>query len=105
MSLGAILEIIRGEGFIVWATTLSVFVSVFVVWSSLIAPRPLRARIKSLSERRDVLRAERLELHSHPLRAGMIELANYVVKKLNLLVHQKAVVDNGQMLFVDPGRL
>jgi tight adherence protein C len=74
-----------GEEFIIWATALSVFVSVFVVWSSLIAPRPLRARIKSLGERRDVLRAERLELRSHPLRAGMIELANYVVRKLSLL--------------------
>ncbi|NNE85257.1 MAG: type II secretion system F family protein [Alphaproteobacteria bacterium] len=85
MTLGGILESIGGEGFIIWMTALSVFVSVFVVWSSLIAPRPLRARIKSLTERRDVLREERLELRSHPLRAGMIEIANYVVKKLNLL--------------------
>ena len=85
MSLGAIIETISGEGFIVWMTALSVFVSVYVVWSSLIAPRPLRARIKSLTERRDVLREQRLELRSHPLRAGMIELANYVVRKLSLL--------------------
>jgi tight adherence protein C len=66
-------------------TAMSVFVSVFVVWSSMIAPRPLRARIKSLTERRDLLRQERLELHVHPLRAGMIELANYVVRKFSLL--------------------
>lgn len=85
MSLGGIMQSLGGENFIIWMTALSVFVSVFVVWSSLIAPRPLRARIKSLSERRDVLREQRLELRVHPLRAGMIELANYVVRKLSLL--------------------
>lgn len=85
MSLGAILEFVTSEMFIIWMTILSVFVSVYVVWSSLIAPRPLRARIKTLTERRDVLREQRLVLHSHPLRAGMIEIANYVVKKLSLL--------------------
>ena len=84
MSLGTILQS-ASEGFIIWMTALSVFVTVFVVWSSLIAPRPLRARIKSLTERRDVLREQRLELRMHPLRAGMIELANYVVRKLSLL--------------------
>ncbi len=84
MSLGTIMQS-ASEGFIIWLTALSVFVTVFVVWSSLIAPRPLRARIKSLTERRDVLREQRLELRMHPLRAGMIELANYVVRKLSLL--------------------
>ncbi len=85
MSLGAIIQFVTSETFIIWTTALSVFVSVFVVWSSLIAPRPLRARIKSLTERRDTLRQQRLELRVHPLRAGMIELANYVVRKLSLL--------------------
>ena len=85
MRLGAIFESLGGEMFIVWMTALSVFVSVYVVWSSLIAPRPLRARIKSLTDRRDLLREQRLELRVHPLRAGMIELANYVVRKLSLL--------------------
>jgi tight adherence protein C len=85
MSLGGIIQFLTGETFIIWMTAMSVFVSVFVVWSSLIAPRPLRARIKSLTERRNLLRQERLELHVHPLRAGMIEIANYVVKKLSLL--------------------
>ncbi len=84
MSLGTIMQS-ASEGFIIWMTALSVFVTVFVVWSSLIAPQPLRARIKSLTERRDVLREQRLELRMHPLRAGMIELANYVVRKLSLL--------------------
>lgn len=85
MSLGGIIQLATGEVFIIWMTALSVFVSVYVVWSSLIAPRPLRARIKSLSERRDVLREQRLELRAHPLRAGMIDIANYVVRKLSLL--------------------
>ncbi len=84
MSLDTIMQS-ASEGFIIWMTALSVFVTVFVVWSSLIAPQPLRARIKSLTERRDVLREQRLELRMHPLRAGMIELANYVVRKLSLL--------------------
>ncbi len=83
--MGAVMETLTSETFIIWMTSLSVFVSIFVVWTSLIAPRPLRARIKSLTERRDVLREQRMELRSHPLRAGMIELANYVVKKLSLL--------------------
>ena len=83
--MSGVIEFVTGERFIVWMTILSVFVSVYVVWSSLIAPRPLRARIKTLTERRDVLREQRLELHTHPLRAGMIELANYVVRKLSLL--------------------
>ncbi len=85
MSLGAIIQFFTSETFIIWTTALSVFVSVFVVWQSLIAPRPLRARIKSLTERRDMLRQERLELRVHPLRAGMIEIANRVVRKLSLL--------------------
>jgi tight adherence protein C len=85
MSLGAIIQFLSSETFIIWMSALSVFVSVFVVWSSLIAPRPLRARIKSLTERRDMLRQQRLELRVHPLRAGMIQFANYVVRKLSLL--------------------
>lgn len=85
MSLGAIREFLASEQFIIWMTALSAFVSVYVVWSSLIAPRPLRARIKSLTERRNLLREQRLELRSHPLRAGLIEIANHVVKKLRLL--------------------
>ncbi len=85
MSLGAIIQFFTSETFIIWTTALSVFVSVFVVWQSLIAPRPLRARIKSLTERRDMLRQERLELRVHPLRAGMIEIANRVVRRLSLL--------------------
>lgn len=85
MSLGGIIQYATSEGFIVLMSALSVFVSVFVVWSSLIAPRPMRARIKSLTERRDLLRQERLDIRSHPLRAGMVELANYVVRKLSLL--------------------
>ena len=85
MSLNAIFQSLGGELFIIWMTALSVFVSVFVVWSSLIAPRPLRARIKSLSERRDVLREQRMELRAHPLRASLIDLANFVVRKLSLL--------------------
>jgi tight adherence protein C len=85
MSLGGIIQYATSEGFIIWMSALSVFVSVFVVWSSLIAPRPMRARIKSLTERRDLLRQERLDVRTHPLRAGMVELANYVVRKLSLL--------------------
>ena len=85
MSFSGFMQILTGESFIIWMTAFSVFVSVFVVWSSMIAPRPLRARIKSLTERRDLLRQERLELRVHPLRAGMIEFANYVVRKLSLL--------------------
>ncbi len=85
MSIGAIISFLSSEGFIIWMTAFSMFVSVFVVWSSMVAPRPLRARIKSLSERRDLLREQRLEPRVHPLRAGMIEIANYVVRKLHLL--------------------
>ena len=85
MSLSGIIQFATGEGFIIWMTSLSVFVSVFVVWSSLIAPRPMRARIKSLTERRDLLRDQRMEVRVHPMRASMIELANYVVRKLHLL--------------------
>jgi len=85
MSLSGIIQYATGEGFIIWMSALSVFVSVFVVWSSLIAPRPMRARIRSLTERRDLLREQRMEIRVHPMRAGMIELANYVVRKLSLL--------------------
>ena len=85
MSLNGIIQFLSSETFIIWMSAMSVFVSVFVVWSSMIAPRPLRARIKSLTERRDLLRQERLELRVHPLRAGMIDLANYVVRKFSLL--------------------
>lgn len=83
--MNAILEFAKSETFIIGMSGLSVFVSIFVVWSSLIAPRPLRARIKSLHERRDALRQQRMEMRVHPLRAGMIELANYVVRRLRLL--------------------
>lgn len=83
--MSALIAYVTGEGFIIWMTALSVFVSVFVVWSSLIAPRPMRARIKSLTERRDLLRQERMDVRVHPMRAGMVELANYVVRKLSLL--------------------
>lgn len=85
MSLGAVIQYATGEVFIIWMSALSVFVSVFVVWTSLIAPRTMRARIRSLTERRDSLRQERMDIRVHPLRAGMIELANYVVRKLSLL--------------------
>lgn len=85
MSLGAVIQYATGEVFIIWMSALSVFVSVFVVWTSLIAPRTMRARIRSLTERRDSLRRERMDIRVHPLRAGMIELANYVVRKLSLL--------------------
>ncbi|TDJ61293.1 MAG: type II secretion system F family protein [Proteobacteria bacterium] len=85
MSLGGIMEFVSGEGFIIWMTALSVFVSVFVVWTSLIAPRPMRARIKSLTGRRETLRQARMDMRVHPLRAGMVDLANYVVRKLSLL--------------------
>lgn len=85
MSLGAVIQYATGEVFIIWMSALSVFVSVFVVWTSLIAPRTMRARIRSLTERRELLRQERMDIRVHPLRAGMIELANYVVRKLSLL--------------------
>lgn len=85
MSLGAVIQYATGEEFIIWMSALSVFVSVFVVWTSLIAPRTMRARIRSLTERRDMLRQERMDIRVHPLRASMIELANYVVRKLSLL--------------------
>lgn len=83
--MSGLIEFATGEGMIVWMTALSVFVSVYVVWSSLIAPRPMRARIKSLTERRDALRQERLGMRAHPMRAGLIDFANYVVRKLSLL--------------------
>lgn len=73
------------EQLIIWMTAFSVFVSVFVVWSSLIEPRTMRSRIKSLTDRRNTLRRQRLEIHTHPLRGGMIEMANVVVRKLSLL--------------------
>lgn len=85
MSIGSIIAYATGEGFIIWMTALSVFISVYVVWSSLIAPRPMRARIKSLTERRDVLRQERMEIRIHPMRASLADLANFVVRKLSLL--------------------
>lgn len=83
--MGDIVDFVTGEVFIIWMTAFSVFVSVFVVWSSLIAPRPLRARIKALNVRRDKLMEERLQTRSHPLRAGLIEIANSVVRRLRLL--------------------
>ena len=85
MSFGAAIDFVSSEMFIIWMTSLSVFVSVIVVWSSVISPRPLRSRIKSLHDRREELRQERLQMRSHPLRGGMVELANYVVRRFQLL--------------------
>lgn len=83
--MSAIIDFVSGEAFIIWMTAFAVFVSVFVVWASLLAPRPLRARIKALNVRRDKLMEARLQTHAHPLRAGLIDVANSVVRRLRLL--------------------
>ncbi len=82
--MNAIMQAI-GDDLAVWMSAFSVFTAVFIVWSSLIAPRTMRARIKSLTDRRDMLRRQRLELRAHPLRGGMLDLAGFVVRKLRLL--------------------
>lgn len=75
---------------LVWLVALSAFISVIIVWFALIAPRPVRARMRGLHERRATLRREAMTPDAHPLRARGLAVAGNVVRRLRLLQSSQA---------------
>lgn len=73
------------EEAIIWLAGLSALSAVLAVWTGLIAPRPIKARMKSLTDRRVALQRARLTPRSHPMRVRGLNIATGVVERLRLL--------------------
>lgn len=73
------------EELAIWLAGLSTLAAVLAVWVGLIAPRPIRARMRSLADRRAALHRARLAPRAHPVRARGLDLATGVVARLRLL--------------------
>jgi tight adherence protein C len=78
------------EDAILWLAALSAVAAVLAVWSGLIAPRPLKARMRSLTDRRVALNRARLSPRSHPMRIRGLSVATGVVERLRLLQSAQA---------------
>lgn len=78
------------EELVVWLAGLSAVCAVLAVWAGLIAPRPIKARMKSLSDRRAALHRARLAPRSHPMRIRGLSIATGVVERLRLLQSSQA---------------
>ena len=78
------------EEAVIWLTGLSTVCAVLAVWLGLIAPRPIRARMKSLSDRRVALQRARVAPRSHPMRIRGLTIATGVVDRLRLLQSSQA---------------
>jgi hypothetical protein len=68
------------ETLIVALAALAASASVLAVWVGLIAPRPMKARMKSLNQRRASLHTARLAPKSHPMRLTGLNVANVVTR-------------------------
>lgn len=73
------------ETLIVALAALAAAASVLAVWVGLIAPRPMKARMRSLNQRRASLHNARLAPKSHPMRITGLNVANIVTRKFRLL--------------------
>lgn len=73
------------ETLIVSLAALAAGASVLAVWIGLIAPRPMKARMKALNQRRASLHNARLAPKSHPMRITGLNIANIVTRKFRLL--------------------
>lgn len=78
------------EDAIIWLSGLSAISAVLAVWMGLIAPRPLKARMKSLTDRRVALQRARLAPRSHPMRIRGLNIATGVVGRLRLMQSSQA---------------
>ncbi|MBT3399915.1 MAG: hypothetical protein HN420_08000, partial [Rhodospirillaceae bacterium] len=78
------------EELIVWLAGLAAIAAVLAVWTGLIAPRPIKARMRSLADRRVVLQRVRLQPRSHPMRIRGLNMATGVVDRLRLLQSSQA---------------
>ena len=68
------------------------------VWIGLIAPRPMKARMKSLNQRRASLHNARLAPKSHPMRITGLEFANVVTRKFKLMQTSQAKKYSEQLM-------
>ena len=73
------------ETLIVALVALAAGASVLAVWVGMIAPRPMKARMKALNQRRASLHNARLAPKSHPMRITGLNVANLVTRKFRLL--------------------
>ncbi len=78
------------EEAVIWLAGLSAVSAVLAVWMGLIAPRPIRARMKSLTDRRVALQRARLTPRSHPMRIRGLNIATGVVDRFRLLQSSQA---------------
>ncbi len=78
------------ETLIVALAALAAGASVFAVWIGLIAPRPMKARMKSLNQRRASLHNARMAPKTHPMRLTGLNVANVVTRKFQLLQTSQA---------------
>lgn len=78
------------EELVVWLAGLAAIAAVLAVWTGLIAPRPIKARMRSLSDRRVALQRARMQPRSHPMRIRGLNLATGVVERLRLLQSSQA---------------
>lgn len=78
------------EEAVLWLSGLSALAAVLAVWLGLVAPRPIRARMKSLSDRRVILQRARIAPRSHPMRIRGLTIASGVVDRLRLLQSSQA---------------
>lgn len=89
MTPGELLPIPIDEA-IVWLAGLAAVAAVLAVWTGLIAPRPIRARMRSLADRRVALHRARMQPRSHPMRIRGLNIATGVVERLRLLQSSQA---------------
>lgn len=73
------------EEAVIWLSGLSAISAVLAVWMGLIAPRPIKARMKSLTDRRVALQRARLAPRAHPMRVRGLNIATGVVERLRLM--------------------
>lgn len=73
------------EEAVIWLSGLSAVSAVLAVWMGLIAPRPIKARMKSLTDRRVALQRARLTPRAHPMRDRGLNFATGVVERLRLM--------------------
>ncbi len=79
---------VSGDDIVIASATLCVLMALFAVWNGLVIRDPMAARVRALSQRRNVLRANaqaRRNSASKDLRTSSVSVMRQLVMKLNLM--------------------